>query len=53
MATPAELHIAYRRARERFGDAAWFELEMPIRIAEIEVELRSLPPETEEPRDLP
>jgi hypothetical protein len=43
MATTSELRIAYRRARERVGDDAWFEPEMPQRVEEIEAELRCVP----------
>jgi hypothetical protein len=49
MATTSELGIAYRRARERVGDDAWFELEMPKRVEEIEAELQCFP---DEPADM-
>jgi hypothetical protein len=42
MATTSELHIAYRQARSRFGDNAWFAMEMPQRIEQIEAESWSL-----------
>ena len=50
MATTSELHIAYRQARSRVGDDAWFAMEMPQRVEQIEAESRSLPGEPEERR---
>jgi hypothetical protein len=43
MATTSDLRIAYRLARERVGDDAWFGLEMPRRVKEIEAELQCFP----------